>query len=466
MKLHDAELEIQALRTLCARSSKPDCAKLMARLDQDFFHLPHSKRIHRRIKAAMKSRGSPPSWSALAKDPALPEATRKHMKMYRGVGALPAKATAADYEGMYESLRTYWQGRSLWEDYESGLKELEKDSPDIPRLLDDATETLASLRLGGVHQKALRLSGGKDDTSKDEFDDLMSDKAPQVIPTGFKEFDDRNGGLLRGSLVVLAAPTGAGKTSQALQLALNVVRHNDCYQVCIIPLEMDRRQMLARIYSNLSGVPKSRILAKLMSPQERKKLRLARKRLAEELAKRESSLDVDDQGNVSMEDALNIRAAHGDDMTIVDQLTLMSDAAAGNDRQWAAMGEACRLAKLDAVKNNKVNVVLTQLDDVGNVKYSRAVLEHADLAFVWGKDEDTQNGKAAMEVHTRKARHQEAVSFTLDVDVGSGLITDSDAAPSADSGPKRARVGKRRGKAEEKVSVDGDLDEYLGDESS
>ena len=465
MELLDQELEMRALRTLCSRRGSPECAKLLGRLDSDFFKHPHSRRLFRRIRASLKNRGQVPSWASMRVDPALPEASRKHLKIYSDIKPLGPRASGAEYDELFDALNRHRQGRLCWDAFEWGLKELEGEAPDINAVLSEASDALTKARSGAGARPALRLSGGGDDTSGDDFSELLAEGASPAIPTGFKAFDERNGGLLRGSMVVLASPTGGGKSTFGVQLALNMALGLDCCRVCLVPLEMDRRQVLARIYANVAGVAKSRILARTMEPVDRKALRDARKSLAERLAKRDSSIDIDEQGSVSMEDVLNLRSVHGDDAIIVDQLTLLDDASAGSDRQWAAMGEACRVAKLHAVRNDNVVVVLTQLDDVGNVKYSRAVLEHADLAFVWGRDENPQGGSADMEVSTRKVRHQEAVRFRLEVDVATGRMVDSRLAPSQDGGDapaaKRARVGKRGDGSAPKA--DGYLDDYLGD---
>ena len=211
MELYDEELEIRVLRTLCSRRSSPDCAKLLSRLDRDFFRHPYSRRVFRRIKASLQRRGHAPSWAALRTDPTLSDAARKHIKIYNDIGPLPRKAGRDQYEELYESLNRFYQKRLLWDVNEDGLKELEKETPDVDALMDTMANTLAKARTGANFSQPLRLSGDDEDNSKDDFNQLLSTDSPPVIPTGYKAFDERNGGLLRGSLVILASPTGSGK---------------------------------------------------------------------------------------------------------------------------------------------------------------------------------------------------------------------------------------------------------------
>ena len=66
------------------------------------------------------------------------------------------------------------------------------------------------------------------------------------LPTGFGVLDDKMNGLNRSDLVLLAARPGMGKTSMALNLALNVARSSG-QAVAVFSLEMSREQLVTRI---------------------------------------------------------------------------------------------------------------------------------------------------------------------------------------------------------------------------
>ena len=446
MKLYDSELEIKVLRTLCSRRNNVDCAKMLAQINMDFFRDNNSKYVFRRIRSRMQSRGTPPSWSSLRVDPSLSDKTRKHIKMHSDVQPLSSKSKTDDYDELFQSLNQLYQARTMWEVCESTLKDLEVDDPNIPELMTDLSESVSKARAGASFISPMRIGSGEEDSSQEEFDKIMSNERPEVIPTGLEVFDRRNGGLLRGSLVVIAAPSGAGKTTFLTQLLINIATKGSCYQTCINSLEMTRRQMLERIYANYANMPRRKLSSFVLSPQEKKKLRQYRKKLMDELDSSGGSIDVvEHRSDVSVEDILNMCSAY--DIAAVDQLTLTSDASS-HERQWAMMGEACRVGKRWAVNNNKVVVILTQLDEFGNVKYSRGVLEHADLAFKWMKDDHVDEGEALMEVRMPKARLQDAIEFSLTVNVFTGRIEGSDhkPRPEREERQKKASVGggKRR----------------------
>ena len=79
------------------------------------------------------------------------------------------------------------------------------------------------------------------------------------LPTGFGVLDDRMNGLNKSDLVLLAARPGMGKTSMALNLALNVARTSG-QAVAIFSLEMSREQLVTRILSNQATVENQRLV--------------------------------------------------------------------------------------------------------------------------------------------------------------------------------------------------------------
>ena len=79
------------------------------------------------------------------------------------------------------------------------------------------------------------------------------------LPTGFGVLDDKVNGLNKSDLVLLAARPGMGKTSMALNLALNVARSSG-QAVAVFSLEMSREQLVTRILSNQATVENQRLV--------------------------------------------------------------------------------------------------------------------------------------------------------------------------------------------------------------
>ena len=81
--------------------------------------------------------------------------------------------------------------------------------------------------------------------------------ADAAIPTGLAAFDEISGKLRPKELVVIAAESGGGKSTFALQIADHVSALG--HAVAIFSLEMDRSEIIASMVSDSAGVPSKRI---------------------------------------------------------------------------------------------------------------------------------------------------------------------------------------------------------------
>src|SRR5207302_434495 len=90
------------------------------------------------------------------------------------------------------------------------------------------------------------------------------------IPTGYVDLDKVLGGFQRTDLIILAARTSVGKTSFALNLAVNAaVKQNAT--VAIFSLEMSAEQLASRLLSMESGVDSPRLRSAHLNEQESRK---------------------------------------------------------------------------------------------------------------------------------------------------------------------------------------------------
>lgn len=90
----------------------------------------------------------------------------------------------------------------------------------------------------------------------EELNLIMQDPHKHMIKTGFEQLDDLMLGLRAGELICIAGRPSVGKTSIAIQLALNILKHHDT-KIMFISLEMPYDQICYKILSYISGVPLS-----------------------------------------------------------------------------------------------------------------------------------------------------------------------------------------------------------------
>lgn len=97
------------------------------------------------------------------------------------------------------------------------------------------------------------------------LDDIFSKSS--YIKTNIEKLDEIIRGLFNTQLIIIAARPGKGKSSLALQIAENI-KDNVLY----FSLEMNRREMYARILSRYSEVESWKIMAKKLNDDEMKRV--------------------------------------------------------------------------------------------------------------------------------------------------------------------------------------------------
>lgn len=135
-------------------------------------------------------------------------------------------------------------------------------------LMEQARETLeqasddveSKLMLESAEQKLYEIRAGKDTSEVQQLKYAILDIMTHLqqlsgpnrkdylgIPTGYKYLDYKLTGLGRSDLVILAARPGMGKTSFALNIAMNVAKQE--IPVAIFSLEMTKDQLAGRMLS-------------------------------------------------------------------------------------------------------------------------------------------------------------------------------------------------------------------------
>ena len=109
------------------------------------------------------------------------------------------------------------------------------------------------------------------------------------VPTGFKELNDKTGGLQRGDLIIIAARPSMGKTALALNIARNAAVLHD-KKVAVFSLEMTAQSLVIRLLSAEAEVDQSKFRTGYVTSHEYKKLQDAAGRLSQ------ANLWIDDSG--------------------------------------------------------------------------------------------------------------------------------------------------------------------------
>jgi replicative DNA helicase len=155
------------------------------------------------------------------------------------------------------------------------------------------------------------------------FDEMQSGATVQGIRTGYLAFDDMTTGLKPGELVIVAGRPSMGKTTFALNAAMNAAI-NDKKKVVIFSLEMSAQNLVRNMLCALARFPGQRLRRSAGQFLSQEDLR----RLADNAgALYDAPILIDDTGSLTPSllraKSRRIKARQGLDLIVVDYLQLM-----------------------------------------------------------------------------------------------------------------------------------------------
>lgn len=180
------------------------------------------------------------------------------------------------------------------------------------------------------------------------------------IPTGYTEYDAITGGLQKGTLIILAARPGVGKTSFAMNIAINVAM-NEGKKVAIFSLEMGREELMQRALASVARVNLQKVLDGDLNQEEWKRIWTAEKKLAE------SSIYVNKTSEINPFEVRSkcqkLKMTDGLDLIVIDYLQLMNSGRKEdrNENEVQKIQNMTRTLKLTARELGIPIIVLSQL---------------------------------------------------------------------------------------------------------
>ena len=172
-----------------------------------------------------------------------------------------------------------------------------------------------------------------------------------------QEIDKITGGFQRSDLIILAARPAMGKSSFALNIALNAAKRGS-KGIIIFNLEMPKDQLGQRLLSMESNIELSNIRKGKIEINDWQKINIA----ADILSK--TSITIDDTPGITVMEMKNkcrrMKAEYGLDLVIVDYLQLMTSEGRSESRQQE-ISKLSRYLKLLAREMDCPVLVLSQL---------------------------------------------------------------------------------------------------------
>lgn len=281
------------------------------------------------------------------------------------------------------------------------------DSDDLQGEVDKLFSTLQPEATGGLVSIA--------EARQEYFEHL--DRPDDLIPTGFKRFDEWMGGVGRGWLWVIAGRPSVGKTAKALQLAKGM-SEQDKGDILFWSQEMKRPQLISRMIAGESRVHAAKIRRKELDFNEKLRIKEAYDRL-EKLP-----LRVFDAKNVTIEEiraeARQYKRRYGRIGAIfVDYLTIMKIPQKAGETRSQAVGYVTRTAKQIALELECPFIMLAQLSREGagkplmeHLRDSGEIEQDADvIELLWQNPDDVDPGGKVITGDVVKGRDVGVNSF-------------------------------------------------------
>ena len=184
----------------------------------------------------------------------------------------------------------------------------------------------------------------------------------RVIPglsTGLKDLDKYILGLNKGELILIAARPAMGKTSIALNIAMDVAKNTD-KTVAVFSLEMSREQLVSRVLAREASVPSQNMLTGQLSPDEWRRLASAAQLVSA------TDMRIDDNSMLTVADMnAQCRRLSNLGLVVIDYLQLMQSAGgkqSSNENRQQAVSDISRMLKIMAKELNVPVVCLSQLN--------------------------------------------------------------------------------------------------------
>lgn len=186
-----------------------------------------------------------------------------------------------------------------------------------------------------------------------------SDRLIPGLSTGLKDLDKFILGLNKGELVLIAARPAMGKTSIALNIAMDVAKTSE-KTVAVFSLEMSREQLVSRLLAREASVPSQNILTGRLSVDEWRRLASAAQLVSA------TDMRIDDNSMLTVADMLaQCRRLSNLGLIVIDYLQLMNSAGGktnNNENRQQVVSDISRMLKIMAKELNVPVICLSQLN--------------------------------------------------------------------------------------------------------
>lgn len=236
------------------------------------------------------------------------------------------------------------------------------------------------------------------------------------LNTGYPHLNKATLGFQKGDLMILAARPSVGKSSYAINLALNVANENPDKHVALFSLEMSIEQLMMRIFSYQAHIELANIRSGNLASDELLLLSVAK----QDLAKLHLHFDENSSTNIAdiRSKCRQLKQAGQLDFVIIDYLQLITSTEARGNRQ-EEVSKISRQLKTLARELEVPILALSQLsrsietrDDktpaLADLRESGSIEQDADLVMFLYRRSDVEENDEEIEAEALVKKDEKA----------------------------------------------------------
>ncbi len=206
------------------------------------------------------------------------------------INTVPSSAYVEHYGWI---VKNHFAKRKLIELSSRMVEKAFEEKADIKTLLDQAETAIFSLSQEHLHRDFIQLKNILAESFERLEEFMKKGTHLRGVPTGFAELDNRLAGMQDSNLLILAARPGIGKTTLALNMALNVAT-KEKMPVGFFSLEMSKEELVDRLLVGQADIDAWRLKTGRLSDDDYKKLTEAMGELSE------APIYIDDTPGISI----------------------------------------------------------------------------------------------------------------------------------------------------------------------
>ena len=269
---------------------------------------------------------------------------------------------------------------------------------DTKTLLDDAERQIFALSQEHLRQDFAQLKDVLADSFErlDEF--IKSGTQLRGVSTGFSSLDNKLAGLHDSNLIILAARPGIGKTTFALNIALNVAM-KEKKTVGFFSLEMSKEELVDRLLVGQADIDAWRLKTGKLSDEDFKRLTEAMGDLSE------APIYIDDSPGISILEmrtkARKLKIEKNLKLLIVDYLQLADSGRRYDNRVQEVslisqgLKNLARELKIPVIAVSQLSRAVeqrgTRKPQLADLRESGAIEQDADIVAFLYQEEDSED---------------------------------------------------------------------------